>query len=91
MRRRLSLEWRRSLSCIGEGCHARYILARRHVYIVVCRGVVSLGTFLCFVVAGRSRVALRVSREVWREVLGPDLSPFGNLTMIALVGWICRV
>ena len=61
------------------------------VCMMVSRGVVSLGSFLCFVVVGRSRVALRVSREVRREVLGPGLSPFGNLAMIALVGWICRV
>jgi hypothetical protein len=39
----------------------------------------------------RSRVALRVSREFRIEVLGPGLSPFGNLAMITLVGWICRV
>jgi hypothetical protein len=57
--------------------------------IVVSRGVVSLGSFLCSVFAGRSRVALRVSREVLREVLGPVLSPFGSLALITLVGWIC--
>jgi len=38
--------------------------------MVVSRGVVSLGSFLSSVVAGRSRVALRVSREVRREVFG---------------------
>ena len=54
--------------------------------IMVCRGVVSLGNFLCSVVARRGRVALGVSREVRREVLGPGLSPFGNLAMITLVG-----
>ncbi len=59
--------------------------------MVVSRGVVSLGSFLCSVVAGRNRVALRVSREILREVLGPGLSPFGSLVMITLVGWICRV
>ena len=59
--------------------------------IMVCRGVVSLGNFLCYVFAGSSRVALRVSREVRREVFGPDLPSFGNLAMITLVGWICRV
>jgi hypothetical protein len=59
--------------------------------MVASRGVVSLGSFLCFVVAGRSRVALRVSREVRREVLGPGLSPFCSLAMITLVGRICRV
>ena len=57
--------------------------------MVVSRGVVSLGSFLSSIVAGRSKVALRVSREVRREVLGPGLSPFDNLAMITLVGWIC--
>ena len=46
--------------------------------------MVSLGSFLCFVVDGRSRVALRVSREVRREVLGPGLSPIGSLVVITL-------
>jgi len=59
--------------------------------IMLCRGVVSLGNFQSYVVAGRSRVALRISREVRREIFGPDLSPFGNLSMITLVGWIYRV
>ena len=48
--------------------------------------MVSEGTFLNSVVAGRSKVALRVSREVPREVLGPGLSPFGSMAMITLVG-----
>ncbi len=48
--------------------------------------VVSLGSFLCSVVAGRSRVALRVSWEARRAVLGPVLSPFGNLVMSTFVG-----
>jgi hypothetical protein len=39
--------------------------------MVVSRGVVSLGSFLSSEVAGRIRVALRVSREVRRNVLGP--------------------
>ena len=59
--------------------------------IVVCRGAVSLGNFVYSVIAGRSKVALRVSREVRREVLGPSLSSFGTLAIITLVGWICRV
>ena len=59
--------------------------------MVVSRGVVSSGSFLCFVVPRRSWVTLRVSREVRREVLGPGLSPFGNLATITLVGWIYRV
>ena len=53
--------------------------------MMVSIGVVSEGNFLSSVVIGRRRVALRVSREVQREVLGPGLSPFGNLTMITLV------
>ena len=63
----------------------------QEVCMVVSRGVVSLGSFLCFVVAGRSSVALRVSREVRRAVLGPVLSPFGSLAMSTFVGEICRV
>ena len=50
-----------------------------------------LGNFLCSIVAGRSRVALRESKEVRREVFGPGLSPFGKMAMITLVGWICKV
>ncbi len=56
------------------------------VCMVVSRGVVSLGSFLSSVVAGRSRVALRADREVRRAVLGPGLSPFGSLAIITLVG-----
>ncbi len=52
---------------------------------VVSRGVVSLGSCLCSVVAGRSSVFLRVSREVRRAVLGPVLSPFGSLAMSTFV------
>ncbi len=59
--------------------------------MVVFSGVVSLGSFLCFVVAGRSSVALRMSREVWRAVLGHVLSVFGSLAMSTVVGEICRV
>ena len=55
--------------------------------MVVNRGVVSLGSFLSSVVAGRTKVALRVSREVRRKVLGPGLSPFGSLVMMTLVCW----
>ena len=54
--------------------------------MVVCRGVVSLGSFLSSEMAGRSRVAPRVSREVRREVLGLGVSPFGSLAMVTLVG-----
>ena len=59
--------------------------------MVVSRGVVSLRNFLSSVVVGRSKVDLRVSREVRREVLGAGLSSFGNLAMSTLVGWICKV
>ncbi len=59
--------------------------------MVVSRGVVSFGNFLCSVVAGRSSVARRVSREVRRAVLGPGLSPLGSLAMSAFVGEMWRV
>ena len=52
---------------------------------------VSLGSFICSVVAGRSSVVLRVSKEVRRAVLGPVLSPFGSLVMSTFVGGMCRV
>ena len=55
------------------------------------QGVVSLGRFLCSVVAGRSSVTLRVSREVRRVVLGPVLSQCGSLAMSTFVGEMCRV
>ncbi len=58
---------------------------------MVVSGVLSVGNFLSYVVAGRIKVALRVSSEVRREVLGPGLSPFGSLAMITFVGWMCRV
>ena len=63
----------------------------QEVCMVVSRGVVSLGSFLCSVVDGRSRVALRVSRDVRRAVLGPVLSPFGSLAMSTFVGEMCNV
>ena len=58
---------------------------------MVSRDVVSLGSFMYSVVAGRSSVALRVSREVRRAVLGPVLSPLGSLAMSTFVGEMCRV
>ncbi len=61
------------------------------VCMVVSWGVVSLGSFLCFVVEGRSRVALRVSREVRRAVFGPVLSLFGSLATSTSVGEMWRV
>jgi len=54
--------------------------------MVVSRGVVSLVSCMCSVVAGRSRVALRDSIDIRRENLGPGLSPLGSLAMMALVG-----
>ncbi len=56
------------------------------VCIVVSSGVVSLGSFLCSVVAGRRRVARSVSSEVRRAVFGPGFSAFGSLAMSAFVG-----
>ena len=66
------------INCFHEAC------------MVVSSDVMSWGSFLSFVDAGRSRVALRVSREVRRDVLGPGLSPFGNLATVTFVGWLCR-
>jgi len=71
------------LSGVMNGSH--------EVCMVVSRGVVSLGSFLSSEVAGKSRVALWVSKEVRREVLGIGASPFGSLAMITLVGWIWSV
>ena len=59
--------------------------------MVVSRGVVSLDSFLCSVVAGRSSVALRVSKEIRRAVLRPVLSPFGSLAMSTFVDEMCGV
>ncbi len=61
------------------------------VCMVVSSGVVSLGSFLCSVVEGRSRVARRVSREVLRDVFGPGLSAFGSLARSTSVGEMWRV
>ena len=63
----------------------------QEVCMVVSRGVVSLGSFLCSMAAGRSSVALRLSREVRRAVLWPALSPFGRLAMRTFVGEMCNV
>ena len=60
--------------------------------MVVLSGVVYLGSFLCYMVASRSSVALMVSREVRRAVFGPVLSAFGSLAISTLfVGEMCRV
>ena len=71
------------LSGLMYACH--------DVCMVVRRGVVSLGSFLCSVLEGRSRVARSVSREVRRAVFGPVLSAFGSLAMSTFVGDIWRV
>ena len=63
----------------------------QEVCMVVSRSVVSLGNFLYSVVTGRSSVALRMSREVRRAVLGPVLSPLGSLATSAVVGEMCRM
>ncbi len=84
----IRLAWEFSL-CVGRLSGVMNVI--QEVCMVVSRGVVSLGKFLCSVVAGRSSVALRVSREVWRAVLGPVLSPLGSLAMSAVVGEMCRV
>ena len=47
--------------------------------------VLGFGSFLCSVVAGRSKVALRVSMAVRSVVFGPGLSPLRRLA-ISLVG-----
>ncbi len=49
------------------------------------------GSFLCSVVQGRSRVALRVSVDVLREIFLPGLYPLGSRASITLVGWMCNV
>ena len=59
--------------------------------MVVSRGVVSLGSSVCSVVTGMSSVALSVSKEVRRAVLGPVLSPLGSVAMSAFVGEVFRV
>jgi len=63
----------------------------QEVCMAVSRCVVSLGSFLCSVVAGRSSVALRVSKEVRRAVMGPVLSACGSLAMSTFIGGMCRM
>jgi hypothetical protein len=41
-------------------------------------GVESLGSFMCSIEAGRSRLARRLSIEVRSVVLGPGLFPLGS-------------
>ncbi len=59
--------------------------------MVVSKGAASFGGFLCSVVEGRSRMALRMSMEVLREILLPGLSPLGSRAIITLVDWMCNV
>ena len=48
--------------------------------------MLGFGSFLCPVVAGRSKVALSVSMAVRSVVFCPGLSPLGSLASIKLVG-----
>ena len=48
--------------------------------------VLALGSFLCSVVARRSKVAIRVSMDMWSAVFGPGLSPLGGIASMTLVG-----
>ena len=51
----------------------------------------SFGNFLCSVLAGRRRVALRVLMAVLSRSLGLYLCPFGRFAITAGVGWIWYV
>ena len=51
----------------------------------------SFGNFLCSVLAGRRRVALRVLMAVLSCSLGLYLCPFGSFAITAGVGWIWYV
>ncbi len=51
----------------------------------------SFGNFLCSVLAGRRRVALKVLMTVFSWSLGLYLCPFGSFAIIAGVGWIWYV
>ncbi len=62
-----------------------------YVCMAVSRGVVSLGSFICSVVEGRSGVARSVSSEVRRAVFCSGLSAFGSLAMSTFVGDMWRV
>jgi hypothetical protein len=67
------------------------INCKHEACMMVNRGIVSLGSFLSSEEAGRSRVTLRESRDVRRDVLVPGLSPLGSLVMITLVGCMWSV
>ena len=62
----------------------------RLVYYVWCIKVafvvLGFGSFLCSVVAGSMKIALRVSIAVRSVDLGPGLSPLGSLASMTLVG-----
>ncbi len=63
-----------------------------HVWcMVVIVGSTSFGSFLCSVLAGRRRVALRVLIAVLNCCLGLYLCPFGSFDITAAVGWIWYV
>jgi hypothetical protein len=66
---------------LREGKLSGVMTSVQEVCMGMSRGVLSLGSFLCSVVVGRSIVALRVSIEVQRAVLEHVLSPFGSLAM----------
>ena len=59
--------------------------------IIVEKGVVFLGRFLSSEEAGSSRVALRESMALRRDVLTPGLSSLGSLATMTLAGCIWRV
>ncbi len=59
--------------------------------MMVNRRVVSLGSFMSSEATGRSRMALRESRDVRKDVLGLVLSPSGSLAMIPQVDCMCSV
>ena len=72
------------MKCAGRSLGLMY---RSHVgCMIVERGVEFLGNFLCFLLAGRMRVALRDSIIVRRNSFVPVLSPLGSLAMMTLMG-----
>ena len=60
------------------GCHVGCM--------IVDVGVMSFGSFLCSVLAGWMRVALRVLIAVLSCIFGLVLLPFGSLAIVAGVG-----
>ena len=60
-------------------------------WIVVVVGSTSFGSFLCSLLAGRRRVALRVLMAVLSCSLGLYLCPLGSFAITAGVGWIWYV